>query len=902
MDALKGYDEKDDVDKVGTRIVLPSSHKGSPRDLTQRFQDAMAVVRVLGKPHLFLTMTCNPEWPEIKAVIDEWHAEAADCPTIVGRVFKLKWDFFMDDIIKRQVFGRVKGYMWVIEFQKRGLPHAHCLVILESKDAPVSPEDFDEFVSAEIPDPVAEPHLFELVMKHQIHVCGDRVRGKPCCKEGHCTKGFPKSHVKRTIKVDNEYPKYMRRSVKDGGQKVIRNEGQEKEYTVTNGDVIPYNPAALLRVQSHFCAEICSSISAVKYIFKYMLKGPDHISYKLAPVQDKQCAGDGKQKQSVSGNGKNDKGKPEDPQVVNEVSDFRQARWWAPPEAFWKIAGFTVHKQMPSVMRLPVHLEHQQNVFSDLNNLETGQARSDLLAAAERSEKSPLKQWFEMNKSEIADPQDYAEGTSAPELLYSEMPTYYTWNSPTHKSDWFRRSNVSEQFPTISRMYTVHVNDAERYFLRRLLFYVRGATCFEDMRTFVGEVCKTFRDACLRRNLLADDKEWDRCMNENKDNMTAGELRHLLFLIFVECQPSDPYNLFFSYADVLSDDYLLRLIKHDENTETTELHKTSASFEALFDIEKRMFAVGMVLDIVFETKEYVSWKSDYSEENEDEAVNVLVNEELDYIPDVQANQAKQFYESMHTEQKLLHDSVIQMVAAASGEDPKPRMIFADAPGGTGKTYVNTAICFTLRGQGKIVIVVASSGIAAQLLPGGRTAHFKFQIPIDLHEYSSCFISNDKRNTRAQLIRKASLIIIDEASMLHKHGYEAMDRTLQDILGNDDIPFGGIPVLFTGDFRQILPVVKQGSRYQIMEASLQRSKLWEHIQVIHLTENMRLQLRVSQSQTDLSAIIEYGEFLLRVGDGSETRYPSRGEEVTKLPHDIVSKSRSIEDMIEETFGN
>ena len=154
-----------------------------------------------------------------------------------------------------------------------------------------------------------------------------------------------------------------------------------------------------------------------------------------------------------------------------------------------------------------------------------------------------------------------------------------------------------------------------------------------------------------------------------------------------------------------------------------------------------------------------------------------------------------------------------MVAASVADNRRvPHMLFNDAPGGTGKTYLNEAICAKLRGESKIVIAVASSGIAAQLLPGGRTAHFKFQIPIKLNERSTCFISNKDSDARARLLRQTSLIIIDEASMLHKHAYEAIDRTLQDILNREGVPFGGMPVLFTGDFRQILPVVRDGSRY------------------------------------------------------------------------------------------
>ena len=88
MDALRHFDNNENSKTIETKVVLPSSHTGSPRDLQQRFQDAMAAVRVLGKPHLFLTMTCNPAWPDINDVIRDWNALAVDCPTIVTRVLR----------------------------------------------------------------------------------------------------------------------------------------------------------------------------------------------------------------------------------------------------------------------------------------------------------------------------------------------------------------------------------------------------------------------------------------------------------------------------------------------------------------------------------------------------------------------------------------------------------------------------------------------------------------------------------------------------------------------------------------------------------------------------------------------------------------------------------------------
>lgn len=60
-------------------------------------------------------------------------------------------------ILKRHIFGRIIGYVWVIEFQKRGLPHCHMLLVLDTVDKPKTISDIDRIVSAEIPDPVKFP-------------------------------------------------------------------------------------------------------------------------------------------------------------------------------------------------------------------------------------------------------------------------------------------------------------------------------------------------------------------------------------------------------------------------------------------------------------------------------------------------------------------------------------------------------------------------------------------------------------------------------------------------------------------------------------------------------------------------------------------------------------------------
>jgi ATP-dependent DNA helicase PIF1 len=116
----------------------------------------------------------------------------------------------------------------------------------------------------------------------------------------------------------------------------------------------------------------------------------------------------------------------------------------------------------------------------------------------------------------------------------------------------------------------------------------------------------------------------------------------------------------------------------------------------------------------------------------------------------------------------------------------------------------------MRSKGEIVLTVASSGIAALLIPVVRTTHSRFGIPFIIDECSTCGI---KPNTPlAQLISRAKLIIWDDAP----YDFEAVDRTLMDVLQDHnnrrlDIPFGGKVVVLDGDFRQILPVIPKGTR-------------------------------------------------------------------------------------------
>ncbi|XP_074346831.1 uncharacterized protein LOC141685636 [Apium graveolens] len=143
---------------------------------------------------------------------------------------------------------------------------------------------------------------------------------------------------------------------------------------------------------------------------------------------------------------------------------------------------------------------------------------------------------------------------------------------------------------------------------------------------------------------------------------------------------------------------------------------------------------------------------------------------------------------------------------------------------------------------KIVLPVASCGIAAVLLPGGRTAHSRFHIPLKLDE--NCSTGLRHGTDISELLQRTDLIIWDEAPMHHRHDFECVDRSLRDIMSVIDKnrakkPFGGITIVFGGDFRQILPVIPKASRVEVVCSTLNKSKLWESCEVFLLKQNMRI---------------------------------------------------------------
>ena len=311
-------DEIGNPDDLGQRVVLPSSYIGGPRHLQQQYQDAMTIARFFQKIDLFITMTANPSWDEISRELLPGQT-SYDRPDIVARVFKLKKEELLNDIYKKQIFGRVVAYLYVIEFQKRGLPHVHLLVVLENDKHLRTPADIDSCISAQWPDPVSQPLLFDTVRSTMIHgPCGTLNSSASCMENGQCTKGFPKPFQDCTSMTDDGYPSYARPN--DGRSFPVTVSGKG-EINIDNRWIVPYNPFISAKFHCHTNVESVATFRTVKYCFKYIHKGPDR-----ATLQYKR----------------------------DEIKQYIDGRYIGAPEGVWRILHFDVHKHVPSIERLQV--------------------------------------------------------------------------------------------------------------------------------------------------------------------------------------------------------------------------------------------------------------------------------------------------------------------------------------------------------------------------------------------------------------------------------------------------------------------------------------------------------------------------------------------------------------------
>ncbi|XP_042243436.1 uncharacterized protein LOC121880347 [Homarus americanus] len=625
----------------------------------------MAFVRHYGRADYFITVTCNPRWPEIVDNLVPGQ-ESHDRPDIVARVFRLKVKKFMEHM-KKGIFGTLQAWLYTIEYQKRGLPHAHFLFWI-APEHKIKAEEYDLAISVEIPKKEQDKELHELVMKHMIHgPCGPVNEGSSCMVDRKCSKQFPKDFLQATEQGNDYYPKYRRRKPEDGGHigKIkMRQYGRQVEQEITNQWVVTYNTYLLRQFNCHINVEICSSIHSIKYCIKYISKGSDQAVFELHNAAQVNS---------------------QEPQVIDEISQYQNMRYVSSSEAAWRILEHPTHVHFPPVVGLAIHLENGQRVlFREENALER---------AVGLAPPTTLTRFFQLCQDD-----DFAKT-----LKYAELPQYYIWIKSTKK--WNRRKRgtlidgVNEdgpvwKAPAIGRMYTISPRVGECYFLRRLLNEVRGPTSFQDLKIVDGILCTTFREACLTRGLLENDDHLRLAMQEAKISQSPANMRCLFAIILTACSPSNPAELWEIFKETLSEDYLMqhRRSMNDPDAPVSDLIFNQVLCHLKYKV---LMMGGHVL---------TTYGIPRAPHVDNEQLCREYRRETNYNQEELAVQVDEQYQKLTEDQRSAYTAFLEMVNSER-EDHK-NIIFLDAPGGTGKTYLQNLILAKIRSEGKIVLATA----------------------------------------------------------------------------------------------------------------------------------------------------------------------------------------------------
>uniref|UniRef100_A0A1I7T222 ATP-dependent DNA helicase n=1 Tax=Caenorhabditis tropicalis TaxID=1561998 RepID=A0A1I7T222_9PELO len=809
--------------KLGMLVTMPSTVPGTSKYQKELVMSAVTISNTLGNPHLFITFTGNPMWPEIKRECAANKCDWSDIPEFVNRVFKRKFELFLEDVIGKSkksskhrgklmrqagIFGPVKWYNYSVEFQQRGMPHCHLLISLETPIT--SAEQVDEIISAEVPKmPKAEDfptdrafqankRYYNAVRSFMVHHPCKGIPNAYCNQEkkphlNQCTKGFPKKLTDHTILSDNQYPDYKRDS---GNTYTIHKNNQV--FFAGDEYVVSHNPYLLTKYNCH--VNVVSSIKTMKYMFKYIHKGADRVLLEcnekskrgsMAPdamtldrnvfVPQNLAAAKVKERQDEADRMMDRAGVKlgkEERVALNDCSYMMDLSAMTACEAAWRISGFQMHGSSHIVHRGFIHEENK-----DLTYTLRG------VSAAEVGEMLTRK------------PKGMMINSLPPQPRYLEL--------------------------TATRL---------------LAQNVRGPKSWEELRTYRGKIYDTCLGAARARGLMDGDTEWHSALDEvarteipvdsfhwqemvnrgswSDEQKKAHALRHIRFLLARHGMSLEDFEL----EDIYDEDDLPRI---DPNTD--------------FD-------------------------------NPD-AVQIDRNHHR--------TEGLDMYSKLNPQQKKFVDRALELDET---QDQK-RLLFVDGPGGTGKTFCYKTIYNLLSAKGRKVICVSHTGIAACLLPNGCTAHRKFSIPLEVSDVMACRVSFG--GPEAEKLSQTDCIIWDEVCMTDRRILDAVNILFQQ-LKNSTLPFGGVMMIFGGDWRQILPIVETAKSFGVIKYTLKNSLLFNQFEKFKLVSNQR-------AITDP----DFAERILQIGDGNGWTDPVR--HMVRVPEENVERGSEL-DLADWVFPN
>ncbi|GFQ95595.1 ATP-dependent DNA helicase [Trichonephila clavata] len=235
-----------------------------------------------------------------------------------------------------------------------------------------------------------------------------------------------------------------------------------------------------------------------------------------------------------------------------EVTQYQLGSNISSNEAVWRILSFSIHERYPKVVHLAVHLENGQRVYFTSENIR---------ASAVSPLPTTLIEFFTLCRND----------TFARTLLYSEVPTCFTWNTLTTKFQRRKQGRAVQghlnlySTDALGHLYTVHPNNAECFYVKLLVINVRGLTSFQELKTVNGHVCATFREACQKLNLLENDSHWDISLADASNSAQPQQIRTLFSIILTTSFPANRKDLWEKYKHHMSEDILHRIRRINAN-------------------------------------------------------------------------------------------------------------------------------------------------------------------------------------------------------------------------------------------------------------------------------------------------------------------------------------------------
>jgi len=391
-------------------------------------------------------------------------------------------------------------------------------------------------------------------------------------------------------------------------------------------------------------------------------------------------------------------------------------------------------------------------------------------------------------------------------------------------------------FQSITRLEMVPLTVGEKWYLRLLLYNI-PTTSFKNLKTIDDITYSNYQSASLAAKLVEDENEALIAFQWALNYSSPPELRSLFVIMTTQGFPTMAIFENLDLRKKLMEDSAYQIANTNNITRATNMLLQDLA-SRLEDHDKRLSDYGL--------------PEPESTQTEVERAHL----QFDRVDQERLLQSMNTTTPNTNEQQYIFDLAMNAI-----ENKETQLLFIQGIGGCGKTTLAKKILAAARSKGILCVGCASTALAATNYEYFDTAHGLFKFPVieeedvvDINDTGKCKLLEHLQ--RLELLKQTQVIIWDEFPSNNKDIFEDVYKQLNG--------FEGKVVICMGDFRQIAPVIKNGDRLDIVNASIITSYLWPNFTKLRLTINMRLNQHENEQEKNLQK--NYADLILAIGEG------------------------------------